>query len=81
MTYKAIDRGLLEIIGPRGILGVLIKSTQKISNLQSGVVFNYALIMIVFTTLFLSGALGAWGFSSIRESAGFASLRLQVRFL
>lgn len=66
MTYRVIDRGLLEIIGPRGISDVLIKSTQKISNLQSGVVFNYALIMIVFTTLFLSGALGAWGFSSIR---------------
>ena len=49
-------RGVLEIIGPRGISNVIIKLTQNISNLQSGMVFNYALIMIVFTTLFISGA-------------------------
>ena len=55
ISYKVIDRGLLEIIGPRGISFVIINITQKISNLQSGMVFNYALIMIIFTTLFISG--------------------------
>ena len=63
ITYRVIDRGVLEIIGPRGISNVIIKLTQNISNLQSGMVFNYALIMIVFTTLFISGA--PRGFSSI----------------
>jgi len=56
VTYRIIDRGVLEIIGPRGISKILIKLTQNASNLQSGVVFNYALIMIVSTTLFISGA-------------------------
>ena len=56
ITYRIIDRGILEIIGPKGISRVLIRLTQNISNFQSGMVFNYALIMIVFTTLFLSGA-------------------------
>lgn len=56
VTYRIIDRGILEIIGPKGISRILIKLTQNISNFQSGMVFNYALIMIVFTTLFLSGA-------------------------
>nr|YP_232819.1 NADH dehydrogenase subunit 5 [Tethya actinia]AAP59078.1 NADH dehydrogenase subunit 5 [Tethya actinia] len=55
ITYRVIDRGILEIIGPKGISKVLIKLTQVISNFQSGMVFNYALIMIVFTALFLSG--------------------------
>ena len=55
ITYRIIDRGLLEIIGPRGASQLLIRSTQRISNLQSGTVFNYALIMIVFTSLFLLG--------------------------
>nr|CAD5128096.1 nad5 [Tethya citrina] len=55
ITYRIIDRGILEIIGPRGISNVLIKLTQVISSFQSGMVFNYALIMIVFTALFLSG--------------------------
>lgn len=55
ITYRIIDRGILETIGPRGIARVLIKLTQNISKYQSGMVFNYALIMIVFTTLFISG--------------------------
>ena len=56
ITYRIIDRGILEIIGPKGISKVLINFTQTISNFQSGMVFNYALIMIIFTTLFISGA-------------------------
>lgn len=55
IAYRIIDRGILEIIGPRGISRVLIRLTQNISGLQSGMVFNYALTMIVFTTLFLLG--------------------------
>lgn len=57
ISYKVIDRGLLEILGPRGLSFVIINITQKISNLQSGMVFNYALIMIIFTTLFISGVI------------------------
>lgn len=52
-----IDRGLLEQLGPNGVSRVIINLTQKMSNLQGGMVFNYALIMIFFTTLFISGAL------------------------
>ena len=55
VTYRVIDRGLLEIIGPNGISGLLIRLTQNISNFQSGMVFNYVLIMIVFTVLLISG--------------------------
>lgn len=55
ITYRLIDRGLLEIIGSGGASQLLIRSTQRVSNLQSGTVFNYALIMIVFTSLFILG--------------------------
>ncbi len=55
VTYRVIDRGLLEIIGPNGISGLLIRLTQNISNFQSGMVFNYVLIMIVFTVLLIFG--------------------------
>nr|ADO51441.1 NADH dehydrogenase subunit 5 [Pseudocorticium jarrei] len=63
ISYRVIDRGLLEIIGPRGISNLIIGVSQKISNLQSGLVFNYALIMLMFTTLFISGS-GASEFAS-----------------
>lgn len=52
VTYRVLDRGLLEIMGPRGIAGVLIKLTQNISYYQSGMVFNYVLIMALFTALY-----------------------------
>ncbi len=55
ITYKLIDRGLLEIIGPKGISIIVIKFTQFLSNLQSGLLFNYILIIIIFTTFFISG--------------------------
>nr|YP_009158772.1 NADH dehydrogenase subunit 5 [Crella elegans]AKO90229.1 NADH dehydrogenase subunit 5 [Crella elegans] len=55
ITYRVIDRGLLEIIGPNGISRVLIRLTQNISNFQSGMMFNYVLIMIIFTVLLISG--------------------------
>ena len=58
VTYRVIDRGLLEIIGPNGISRLLIKLTQNISNYQSGMVFNYVLIMIIFMALFISGYRG-----------------------
>ncbi len=55
ITYRLIDRGLLEIIGPKGISIIIIKLTQFISNVQSGLLFNYVLIIIIFTTFFISG--------------------------
>lgn len=53
VSYKIIDRGVLEKIGPRGVSAVFSSLTQIWSKFQSGAVFNYAFIMIVFTTLFL----------------------------
>ena len=60
ITYKILDRGLLEFLGPRGMSQLFIRSTQGVSNLQSGTVFNYALIMIVFTSLFILGFKLIW---------------------
>lgn len=57
-----IDRGLLEIMGPKGISRILIRLTQNISYYQSGMVFNYVLITTIFTALFLFGIM--------RESVG-----------
>ena len=55
ITYKVIDRGVFETIGPKGASWLLIRFTQRVSNLQSGTVFNYALIMIALTSLFILG--------------------------
>ena len=59
VTYRIIDRGLLEQIGPTGIQGGGIKLMQGMSNLQSGLIFNYVLFLIIFTSLFILGS-GYW---------------------
>lgn len=52
-TYRSIDRGLLEWVGPTGLVRMGIRLTQQISNVQSGLVYNYALIMVVFAGVFV----------------------------
>ena len=53
VSYRMLDRGLLEILGPSGLSAVLRYLSQRLSRLQSGVIFNYALIFIVFVAVFL----------------------------
>jgi hypothetical protein len=58
-SYKVLDRGLIEWIGPHGIAHQLSKSTQSLSSFQSGQVYNYAFTIFAAATLFLFG-LGMW---------------------
>nr|WQH63111.1 NADH dehydrogenase subunit 5 [Taxipathes sp.] len=53
ISYRTLDRGVLELVGPKGISNLLIKLTQGISNLQSGLVFNYALVMLIGTAILI----------------------------
>lgn len=66
VSYKVIDRGLLEYVGPYGISKTLSsKLSTKASSLQSGLVYNYAFTIFLFSTLFLT-FLGYWDYSSLR---------------
>ncbi|YP_002149701.1 NADH dehydrogenase subunit 5 (mitochondrion) [Stylophora pistillata] len=47
ITNLTIDKGLLEVVGPRGVVQFFIFQTQKLSSLQSGLVFNYALVFFI----------------------------------
>jgi len=51
VTYKIIDKGL---INPKLLIGNIRKASEVISKLQSGLVYNYALTIFVFTTLYLT---------------------------
>nr|WRM53896.1 NADH dehydrogenase subunit 5 [Myriopathidae sp.] len=53
ISYRTLDRGVLELVGPKGISNSMIKLTQEISNLQSGLVFNYALVMLIGTAILI----------------------------
>jgi NADH-ubiquinone oxidoreductase chain 5 len=47
VTYKLIDRGMIEILGPLGISRMIYSNAIRVSRLQSGLVFSYALMMLV----------------------------------
>jgi len=58
VSYKIIDRGLIEYIGPRGIVSVLMNLTRMASNLQSGYIYNYAFTIFLGATIFI-GIIGS----------------------
>ena len=54
ITYKVLDRGWIEIIGPYGISKSLILITRNISSLQSGALYNYAFTVFLSAILYLT---------------------------
>lgn len=51
LTYKDMDRGAIEIIGPSGISHLTYATISKLQNFQSGNIFHY--LLIFFSTMFL----------------------------
>lgn len=52
-TFKDIDRGLIEFLGPVGIVRFLNKIINKINKLQSGYIFHYVFLMVIGVTCFI----------------------------
>jgi NADH-ubiquinone oxidoreductase chain 5 len=53
ISFKLIDRGLLEYVGPIGLINFIGKLSKKISFFQSGFIYHYALTMIIGLTSFI----------------------------
>jgi hypothetical protein len=53
VSFKLIDRGLLEILGPLGFVRFFSNIIKKISQLQSGLIYHYIFMMILGITFFL----------------------------
>ena len=49
ITYKILDRGLIEEIGPSGITRQIGKLSQFSSKIQSGQIYHYCLVVLVGT--------------------------------
>jgi proton-translocating NADH-quinone oxidoreductase chain L len=59
VSFKRLDKGCLEIIGPYGISLLFSKVTRNISRLQSGMIYHYAVMMLVGLILFIT-TVGLW---------------------
>jgi NADH:ubiquinone oxidoreductase subunit 5 (subunit L)/multisubunit Na+/H+ antiporter MnhA subunit len=53
VSYKILDRGIIEVFGPNGVQLLVKQSTKWLSSLQSGFVYNYAFTIFLGTTTFL----------------------------
>ena len=53
MSYKSIDRGTFEIIGPTGLSSVAMKTAQQLHKAQTGSLYHYTLIILTALTLML----------------------------
>jgi NADH-ubiquinone oxidoreductase chain 5 len=53
ISYKIIDRGIFEIIGPMGFSSLIVKKSFLINKLQTGYIYHYTLIILVGATVLL----------------------------
>lgn len=70
-SYKAIDRGVIEMLGPYGISYSVYTTSQGLSKMQSGYLYHYAFVMLAGVLLFVA---------SIQLGA-FIDLRLYAYFV
>jgi len=47
VSYKYIDRGTFEMIGPTGISSTVVKVAQKLHKAQTGSLYHYTLLMVM----------------------------------
>ena len=53
ITYKVLDRGYIELLGPLGVSKGVSELTRRASLLQSGWIYNYAFTIFSFATLII----------------------------
>ena len=59
VSYKIIDRGIIEIFGPMGLSNLFRKKSYFLKNLQTGYIYHYTFLILVGSTIML-GARQFW---------------------
>lgn len=55
VSYKIVDRGIFEILGPNGLSLILKRASMNIFLLQSGYIYHYAFLILVGSTVLIGG--------------------------
>nr|YP_010439835.1 NADH dehydrogenase subunit 5 [Ophioglossum vulgatum]UTD44881.1 NADH dehydrogenase subunit 5 [Ophioglossum vulgatum] len=63
VSFKALDKGAIEILGPYGISYIFRRLAKQISQPQSGFVYHYAFATLLGSTIFVTFS-GRWDFLS-----------------
>jgi proton-translocating NADH-quinone oxidoreductase chain L len=59
VSFKTLDKGFIEVIGPSGIAVTIQKLSKQISSVQSGFVYHYAFVMLISLSVFIL-LVGLW---------------------
>jgi len=54
VSFEALDKGAIEILGPYGISYTFLQLAKRMSQLQSGFVYHYAFAMLLGLTIFVT---------------------------
>ena len=82
VSYKLLDRGLFETLGPSGLSRGIVSLARSFSLLQSGYIFHYAFILFSATTLsiLLITSLSFLSLEALGDSAA-ESVNIKLPFL
>ena len=64
-TYQTRDRGLLELLGPRGVATALLSASDSLTSLSLGFLFRTLLLLLLALTVLLA-RVGGWATISPR---------------
>ena len=53
ISYKTIDKGIVEIFGPKGLSALILNTAGHLLKLQTTMLYQYALLMLIGITLIL----------------------------
>jgi NADH-ubiquinone oxidoreductase chain 5 len=53
-SYKFVDRGIFEILGPTGLSTIALKIGSNLHKMQSGFIYHYTLLILLGATLIFS---------------------------
>ena len=79
-SYKIIDRGIFEILGPYGIATVLSKLSSTISKLQTGYIYHYTFLFLTGITVLL-GVYQLFAIITCGYTVVFDFIKLLVLFI
>jgi NADH:ubiquinone oxidoreductase subunit 5 (subunit L)/multisubunit Na+/H+ antiporter MnhA subunit len=64
VSFKTLDKGFITIFGPYGIPRVLTQLASSLRNLQSGMIYHYAFIMVIALMHAITQVCGIAGYTS-----------------
>jgi NADH-ubiquinone oxidoreductase chain 5 len=63
VSFKTLDKGIIEILGPYGIVKTFQSLSYMVSKIQSGYIYHYAFAMLISLSFFIA-LTGLWDFFS-----------------